>query len=116
MVLSNLVVECVRFDWFWWGDGDPIHFDIKRISEIDPKHPREKDPPVGSVRNVLIQNVIARGKGSCMINGHPESWLEGLRLENVKLFLAADPAAYAEKAVHAMQFRWAKDEAERCRK
>ena len=109
VVLSNLVIECVRFDWFWWGDGDPIHFDIKRISEIDPKHPRENDPPVGSIRNVLIQNVIARGKGSCMINGHPESWLEGLSLENVKLFLAADPAAYAEKAIHAMQFRWAKD-------
>jgi hypothetical protein len=97
------------FDWFWWGDGDPIHFDIKRISEIDPKRPKEQDPPVGSIRNVLIRNVIARGKGSCMINGHPESWLEGLSLENVKLFLSADPAAYAEKAVHAMKFRWAKD-------
>jgi hypothetical protein len=109
VVLSNLVIECVRFDWFWWGDGDPIHFDIKRISEIDPKHPRENDPPVGAIRNVLIRNVIARGKGSCMINGHPESWLEGLSLENVKLFLAADPAAYAEKAVHAMQFRWARN-------
>jgi hypothetical protein len=109
VVLSNLIVECVRFDWFWWGDGDPIHFDIKRISEIDPKRPKEQDPPVGSIRNVLIRNVIARGKGSCMINGHPESWLEGLSLENVKLFLSADPAAYAEKAVHAMKFRWAKD-------
>jgi len=109
VVLSNLVVDCVRFDWFWWGDGDPIHFDIKRISEIDPKHPREKDPPVGAIRNVLIRNVIARGQGSCMINGHPESWLEGLSLESVKLFLSADPGAYAEKAVHAINFRWAKD-------
>jgi len=109
VVLSNLVIECVRFDWFWWGDGDPIHFDIKRISEIDPKHPREKDPPVGAIRNVLIRNVIARGKGSCMINGHPESWLDGLSLESVKLFLSADPAAYAEKAIHAMDFRWAKN-------
>jgi polygalacturonase len=109
VVLSNLVVECVRFDWFWWGDGDPIHFDIKRISEIDPKRPREKDPPVGAIRNVLIRNVIARGQGSCRINGHPESWLDGLSVENVKLFLSADPTAYAEKAVHAMDFRWARD-------
>jgi len=109
VVLSNLVVECVRFDWFWWGDGDPIHFDIKRISEIDPKHPKEEDPPVGSIRNVLIRNVLARGKGSCMINGHPESWLEGLSLENVKLFLSSDPESPYQKAVHAMKFRWAKD-------
>jgi len=109
VVLSNLVVECVRFNWFWWGDGDPIHFDIKRISEIDPKHPREQDPPVGAIRNVLIRNVIARGKGSCMINGHPESWLDGLSLESVKFFLSADPTAYAENAVHAMDFRRARD-------
>ena len=26
VVFSNLVIETQRFDWFWWGDGDPIHF------------------------------------------------------------------------------------------
>jgi hypothetical protein len=23
VVLANLTIECRRFDWFWWGDGDP---------------------------------------------------------------------------------------------
>ena len=109
VVLSNLTVETTAFDWYWWGDADPIHFNIKRISELDPRQPREKDPPVGAIRNVMLKNIIARGKGTSMINGHPESWLEGVSLENVKLFLSSDPTAYGQKTVHAMKIRWAKD-------
>ena len=26
VVMSNLVINTHRFDWFWWGDGDPIYF------------------------------------------------------------------------------------------
>src|SRR5437667_3193067 len=109
VVLSNLIIECTHFDWFWWGDGDPIHFNVRRRSEISPELPKEKEPPAGSIRNVLIRNVIARGKGSCLINGHPESWLEGISLENIKLFLSADPASPMEKAVHAMKFQYARN-------
>jgi polygalacturonase len=109
VVLSNLTIECVRHDWFWWGDGDPIHFNIKRRREVDPRIPKEKDTRAGSIRNVLIRNVIARGQGSSLINGHPESWLEGITLENIKLFLSTDPASLLQKAVHAMKVRWAKD-------
>lgn len=109
VVLSNLTVETTAFDWYWWGEADPIHFNIKRLSELDPRHPREKDPPMGAIRNVLMRNIIARGKGTSMINGHPESWLENINLENVKLFLSADPEWPLQKAVHAMKFRWARD-------
>ncbi|MFN8005978.1 MAG: glycosyl hydrolase family 28 protein [Terriglobia bacterium] len=109
VILSNLTVETIPFDWFWWGDADPIHFNIMRGSELDPRQPREKDPPVGSIRNVLLKNIIAHGRGTSKINGHPESWLEGVRLENIRLFLSSDPTAYGQKAVHAMKFRWAKD-------
>jgi hypothetical protein len=45
VVLSNLTIEYHRHDWFWWGDGDPIHFNIKRRSEVHgTPHPNE--PPV----------------------------------------------------------------------
>src|SRR5256885_8661423 len=75
VVLSNLTIECTRHGWFWWGDGDPIHFNIKRRSEVDGTA-RQNEPPAGSIRNVIIRNVIARGKGTSGINGHPNSWLE----------------------------------------
>ena len=106
VVLSNLTVECKRSDWFWWGDGDPIHFNIKRRSEVDGIA-RKNEPPPGAIRNVQIRNVIARGKGSSIINGHPESWLENVSLENVKLRLSHDPESPLEKATDAIRVRWA---------
>ncbi len=109
VVMSNLTIECRRRDWFWWGDADPIHFNVKRRSEVDPKLKIPDEPAAGSIRNVLIQNVIARGQGTCAVNGHPESWLEGITLENVRLSVSADPDAPYDKATHAMNFRWARN-------
>jgi len=109
VVISNLTIECNRKDWFWWGDGDPFHFNIKRRSEVHPQVKREEEPPAGSIRNVQIQNVIARGQGSSVINGHPENWLDGITLKNVRLFLSADPGAPYDKAVHAFKFQMAKN-------
>jgi hypothetical protein len=36
VVLANLTVDCQRYDRFWWGDGDPLHFNLIQRSEIDP--------------------------------------------------------------------------------
>ena len=54
VVLSNLVVNTQRFDWFWWGNGDPIYFSIRRNPEEDDSRPNT--PPAGSIRNVIIRN------------------------------------------------------------
>ncbi len=109
IILSNLTIECNRFDWFWWGDGDPLHFNVKKRSEVHKNWKKEDDRPAGSVRNLTIRNVIAHGKGSSVCNGHPENWLEGVTLDNVKLFVAHDPGAVYDKAVHALSFRWARN-------
>lgn len=104
VVISNVTIETRRFDWFWWGDGDPIHFNIKRRSEVDGTK-REKEPPAGVIRNVSIRNVIAHGTGTSTINGHPESPLEGIRLDNVRLFVSHDPQAPYENTESALTLR-----------
>lgn len=104
VVLSNLTIDTRRFDWFWWGDGDPLHFNIKRRSEVDGNK-RANEPAAGKIRNVIIQNVIAHGTGASVINGHPDSWLEGVRLDNVKLLISADPAAPYEHTATALTVR-----------
>ncbi len=109
VVLSNLVVDCTRHDWFWWGDGDPIHFNIKRRSEVHKSVKPGTDAPAGAIRRVHIKNVIASGKGSSICNGHPDSWLEDVTIENLKLYISSDPKAPYEKAVHCLQFQWAKN-------
>ncbi|MCJ7728269.1 MAG: glycosyl hydrolase family 28 protein, partial [Sedimentisphaerales bacterium] len=78
VVISDLTIDCRRHKWFWWGDGDPFHFNIKRRSEIMNRAPQPGEPPAGSIRNVKLSNIIARGKGSSLINGHPDSWLDGV--------------------------------------
>jgi len=109
VVISDVTIDCLRHDWFWWGDGDPFHFNIKKRSEVHPQVNWENEPPAGSIRDIKLQNIIARGKGSSLINGHPMSWLDGITMENIKLFLADDPDAPIQKVEHAMKFRWARN-------
>jgi polygalacturonase len=108
VVISNVTIETRRFDWFWWGDGDPIHFNIKRRSEVDGTK-RENEAPAGIIRNVSIRNVIAHGAGTSAINGHPDSWLDGIHLDNVHLFVSHDPQAQYENTQSALTLRYARN-------
>jgi hypothetical protein len=108
VVISNLTIDCRRFDWYWWGDGDPIHFMVRRrLTELHPELNQE-EPPAGAIRNVLISNVIARGCGTSLLQGQEASWLENIRLANVSLRVATDPEAPFEKGGHAIQVRRAR--------
>jgi hypothetical protein len=69
---------------------------------------RDKEPAAGKIRNVIIQNVIAHCTGASVINGHPASWLEGIRLDNVKLFVSSDPSAPYEHTATALTVRQAR--------
>lgn len=108
VAISNVTIETRRFDWFWWGDGDPLHFNIKRRSEVDGQK-RDNEPPPGKIRNITLSNVIAHGMGASAINGHPESWLENVRFDNVKLFVTHDPAAPYEITRNAITLKQARN-------
>ncbi|HET6485964.1 MAG TPA: glycosyl hydrolase family 28 protein [Spirochaetia bacterium] len=109
VVISNCTIDCRRFDWFWWGDGDPLYFmSRRRYSELHPELGRP-DAPAGAIRNVSIRDVVARGAGRCLLRGHPERWLEGIRLDNVRLSLVADPEAAYNKEGSGLTIRYARD-------
>ena len=109
VVISNIVVNTNRFDWFWWGNGDPVYFTVQRRSESLGLPLKPDEPPPGVIRHVILRNIIAHGQGSCLILGHPDSWLDDINLENVKLYQSTDPAAGYDRSVHAMYFRYAKN-------
>ncbi|MGD0578392.1 MAG: glycosyl hydrolase family 28 protein [Bryobacteraceae bacterium] len=108
VVISNLTIECRRHAWFWWGDGDPIHFNVKRRSEVDGQKVAN-EPPAGRIRNVILRDIIARGQGTSSINGHPDSWLENITIDNLRLMLTHDPSNPLEKATDALKVRWARN-------
>lgn len=109
VLISNVTIDTRRFDWFWWGDGDPFHFRSIRRKQIMEQQPGPGDPPAGVIRDVKLQNIIARGKGASKIEGHPDAWLDGIDMENVKLYLSADPKADYNKGNAAMKIRWARN-------
>jgi len=108
VVISNVTIETRRFDWFWWGNGDPIHFNIKRRSEIDGVK-RDGEPRAGIIRNVTLRNIIAHGAGTSSIEGHPDSPLEGIRFDGVRLSVTRDPAAPYEHTREALSVRHARN-------
>ena len=108
VVIANVTIDTRRFDWFWWGDGDPIHFNIKRRSEVDGAK-RDNEPAAGIIRNVTISNVIAHGQGTSAMQGHPDSWLQGIRLNHVRLFVSHGPDAPYESTTAAMTLKYARD-------
>lgn len=108
VVLSRLTIHCNRFDWFWAGDGQPFHFRVAPLSELTRQPAKPGEPPPGTVRDITIRDVTAYAKGTSRIHGHAASRLDGLTLENVKLQLAADPAAPFDYADHVLDIRHAK--------
>lgn len=109
VVISNVVINTNRFDWFWWGNGDPIYFTVQRRSESLGLPLKPDEPPAGAIRHVILRNIIAHGQGSSLILGHPDSWLDDINLENIKLYQATDPKAAYDRSVHAMYFHYAKN-------
>jgi polygalacturonase len=109
VVISGLIIDCVRHEWFWWGDGEPFHFNIRKRSEVHRNFKPQDDRPAGVIRNVKISNVIARGMGASVCEGHPDSALDGITMENVRLAVAHDPGAPYDKTVNALIFRKARN-------
>mgnify|MGYP000274199919 CR=1 FL=1 len=102
VVISNITIECKRFDWYWWGDGDPLHFNLIRRSEIDPNIDKSTEPAIGKMRNILLRNIFARGIGACLIHGSPDSLLENVAFENVRLEIASDADSPLQKSENAL--------------
>lgn len=102
VVISNLTIACRRHDWFWWGDGDPLHFNLIQRSEIDANMDKAKEPPVGIMRNIILSNIIAHGPGPNRIHGHVNSLLENVTFENVRLTVDGDPESPWKKAPNAI--------------
>ena len=105
VTLSDLTINCSRFDWFWAGDGQPFRCRNYRWRELDPSAPEKGEAPPGAIRHLTMRNIVAQAKGSSFFYGHPENWLEDISLENVKLFVSTDPTAPYDKAEHALDFR-----------
>jgi hypothetical protein len=92
VIFSNITMRTDRKHFNWWGDGDAIHFVLLK------RTPQSK---LGTIRNILVENVVAHGQGTSLVSGHPEKELENITLSNVQLFM--HPESLPDKrATHAL--------------
>jgi len=93
VIFSNLVIDCRRKHFNWWGDGDALRLVVLQ------RTPQSK---VGTIRNVLIQNVVGRVQGTSRLEGHATSPLRNITLSNVQLRMEPEgqPDKRATDALH----------------
>jgi len=106
VIFSNLTMECIRYDWFWWGDGDPFLFTIEEsiYSRLDDKYKH----PLGKMQNILISNVIIHSKGAGKFYAHPDALMENITMDQITMEISTDPTR-VQKAVNALSFKNARD-------
>ncbi len=108
VVISNITLNLKRFDWFW-GQGGFMGMTLKGPEEYHGKPVSKDNPAPGSIRNIMIRNMIVHAKGRAHIDGHPNSYIDGLTMENIKLFISTDPSAPFDWTKNAMQFHWVRN-------
>jgi hypothetical protein len=93
VIYSNLTIDTGRRHWNWWGSAEMCKFVLKR---------RNAKSPLGAIRDIVIDNVIARPRGTSTITGHADRPLENIRMSNVQLHMLPEDAV-DKRATHALQ-------------
>ena len=112
VIVSNLTIETGRRHWNWWGSAEMCKFVLKK---------RTPASRLGAIRDIVVDNVIARPRGTSTITGHAERPIENVRLSNIDLTMLPENAV-DRRATHALQLehvrgarvrdlsvRWAED-------
>lgn len=86
LIFSNIVIDTRLHNGHWWGNGEPIH-----LSAIS----RFAGEPVGTIRNVQFDNIIATGEHGLLVYGDPDSPMRDIRFDRVQLRIQAGPETKA---------------------
>jgi hypothetical protein len=81
VVFSNITIETNRKNFFWWGNGDAIWVVLLK---------RTPESRLGSIKNVVFQNIIAHSQGTSKIEGFKGKPLENIKLYNVQFYMGQE--------------------------
>lgn len=98
VIFSNLTIETSRRHWNWWGDSEMCKFVLKK---------RRESSRLGSIRDIVVDNIIARPRGTSTITGHPDQPLENIRMSNVQMYMTPENAK-DKRASHALMIEGVK--------
>lgn len=83
VIFSNLTIETNRRHWNWWGDAEMCKFVLKKRSDTSR---------LGHIRDIFVDNITVKARGTTTITGHADQPLENIRLSNIRLFMDVEDA------------------------
>ncbi len=95
IVISHLTLDTRRRHWNWWGSCELFKIVLKK---------REETSKIGKIRDIIIDTVIARPRGTSFIEGHPEQPVENIWINDVMVHMDPEDAK-DKRATDAFQIR-----------
>jgi len=83
VIFSNLTIETSRRHWNWWGDSEMCKFVLKKRTDASA---------LGQIRDIFIDNISVKARGTSTITGHAGQPLENIRISNVRLLMEGENA------------------------
>ena len=115
VLFTNITMDSRRRHWNWWGSAETFKFVLKK---------RTPTSRLGAIRDIVIDNVVSRARGTSTITGHAERRLENITISNLQMFMEAEntPDKRTTDAIRAdgvsglkirnVSVRWAEDATE----
>ena len=78
---SNILIDCARHDYFWWGNGEPFYFVAWKRKGVE-NH--------GTIKNVSVSNIKAYACGTSFVEGITGRTLENFEFKDITLYVKSD--------------------------
>jgi hypothetical protein len=90
---SNITMDSRRRHWNWWGSAETFKFILRK---------RTPTSKLGAIRDIVIENVISRARGTSSLVGHAEQRLENITIANLQMIMQPEDAP-DKRATDAIQ-------------
>lgn len=83
ILVSNVTMELNRRHWNWWGSAEAFKIILKK---------RSPTSRTGSIRDVVLDNIVAHARGTSLLEGLPDHPLDNIRISRLQMFMQPEDA------------------------
>jgi hypothetical protein len=99
IIFSNLAIDLSRRHWNWWGNAETFQFQVKQATP---------ETPMGSIRNVILENVMSQARGTSAILGPAgQSRIQDISISNLRTSMLQENTA-DRRVSHALEVQGVK--------
>lgn len=78
VMFTNITMDSRRRHWNWWGSAETFKFILKK---------RNANSRLGVIKDIVIDNVVTRARGTSSLTGHAERRLENITISNLQMYM-----------------------------